>query len=276
MTNKLRDAILISGAQSSKAAGQQVFPPMPALNAPLRAVYAELKAQARAGNAVAQCRLGYELRRCKHYPERVEIVRRNAAGQNQQEAIDKAAQLDPGFAADQAVCQDFTPDPGDEAWRYTLQAGVNGNDSAALSFIFGATAGLDPNRATTMMEGWEAYRDYAPSLLQQQIERGNAAAYYLAAQNSVRPQWGIPIIRHDPIQAGAFALALIPSATPALRAQLDKFVQGLNLTPADIAQAQKSSYPLAANLKTPTGTTDFSRGILNGDGKPNDASQCER
>lgn len=264
-----KHAVIIKGIQIATPAPGALFKPMPPVTAPLRMVYADLKEQARAGDPVAQCRLGYELRHCKVVSLQLEAMQRTSNS-------NASGEVDKKFAID-AVCKDFTPDSDDEAWRYTLQAALNGNDAAALSFILGPTAGLDPIHPVTTLDGWEAYRDYAPRLLQQEIDRGNAAAYLMAGRNSVRSYWGIPIAAKDPIQAAAYYLALMPSAIPSLRTQAERFIQGLNLSPADLAQAHQRAAPLTANLRVPpSGTTDFSNGVLSDDGKPSDASWCEK
>lgn len=255
-----------------------IFKALPPVTTPLRLAYRELKEQAQAGNASAQCRLGYELRRCKLASERKQMIRRAATGGvDQQTNADAPGQISPiaqQFAIDDSVCEGFTPEAGDEAWRYTLQAALNGNEAAALAFIYGPAAGLDPRRPGATFDGWEAYRQYAPQLLQQEIAQGNPAAYLLAAQNSLQSLWGIPIISHDRVQAAAFYFALMPSATATFRPSLLSGIQRLDLTPSDVVQAQTRASSLSANVKAPIGGTDLSNGLATMNGKPPDGSQC--
>lgn len=181
------------------------------------------------------------------------------------------------IATAQPVCQDFTPDANDEPWRYTLQAALNGNDAAAMSFVFGMSAGLDPGQPVAMLDGWQAYREHAARLLQRAIDNGNPAAYYMAANRTGRPMYGATLVDNDPVQAAAYYLALMPVASPSFRRELEELVKMLSLKAPDLAEAQRRAAPMIAKLRvtSPPGELDLRTGILN-EGKPPDGSECSR
>ena len=255
------------------------YRPMPPINTPLRTSYGELKQQADAGNPVAQCRLAFELERCRKLPQRIRSAEEFAKREERRPEVSAKPLLQllqREIATSAPVCQDFTPSASDEPWRYTLYAALNGNDAAALSFVLAMSAGLDPGKPVAAIDGWQAYRDYAPRFLQRAIDNGNPAAYYMAANFTGRTPYGATLVPNDPVQAAAYYLALMPSASPLFRNELQENVQRLNLSAGELAQAQARAAPLMARVRvTSGGALDLSTGILN-EGKPPDGSECEK
>ena len=129
------------------------FRPMPPLDAPMRLVYRQIKEQADAGDPIAQCRLAHELLRCSRLPQEIETSQEAQA--RFKDRPDGARILDmigQQLTTDKAVCQDFTPDAGDEPWRLMLRAALDGNHAAALQFVVSPpldrmrpVADLEPN-----------------------------------------------------------------------------------------------------------------------------------
>ena len=86
-----------------------------------------------------------------------------------------------------AACKDFTPDPKDEVWRYTLQAALGGNDGAAVNFALGLMAGLDTQRPLATLDGWVAYQQFAPLVLQRAIDDGYPPRLLRGCQSHLWP-----------------------------------------------------------------------------------------
>lgn len=223
--------------------------------------------------------MAFELERCRKLPQLIQSARQFAQREERKPEVSAKPLLQllqRQIATSTPVCQDFTPSASDEPWRYTLYAALNGNDAAALSFVFAMSAGLDPGQPVAAIEGWQAYRDYAPRFLQRAIDNGNPAAYCMAANFTGRTPYGATLVPNDPVQAAAYYLALMPSASSSFRDELQGSVQRLNLNAGELAEAQTRAAPLMARVRVNYGgALDLSTGILN-EGKPPDGSECER
>jgi hypothetical protein len=238
---------------------------LPPPDSPMRLVYGRLKELASQGDAHAQCRLGFELQRCASAPDLVRNAREHESkwgnGDNPS-MLAWTRQLSHLADKTTKTCHGFVPDKGDEAWRYILQSALAGNDAAIMNFVFGLSAGLNPEEPTKSVDGWAAYRDYAPQLIQRAIDDGYPAAYAFAGNLSLYPHFGVTVLPKDPVRAAAYYLALLPNAAPAYREQLQRNVASLNLSDADKAAATAAATTLGAKLKVPAdGPIDFSRGL---------------
>jgi hypothetical protein len=247
---------------------------MPPINTPMRLAYKQIKEQADAGDPVAQCRLAQEIMRCGRLPQMLEGMKdADVRYSKLPRGAEALAHLREVFARDTAVCQDFTPAPEDRPWRLLLQAGLNGNRTAALDFTLGA--GLDSSRLVAELDGWEAYKQYAPLLLQQAIAAGDPRAYQVATFHGRMSLYGAHLVPDDPVQMAAYYMAVMPEATPTYRAFLQKQVDSFHLSDADLAKAQLKAAPLIAALQpTPDGEPLAGNNIV-GYGKWSEGAQCE-
>ncbi len=173
--------------------------------------------------------------------------------------------------ATDAMCEGFTPDKGERPWRYALRAAFASNNAAIVSFVFAMPVGLNPNKPVEDVDGWAAYRDHAPGLLQRAIDDGYPPAYALAATASLGSPFGGNLLPKDPVRAAAYYLALTSRSSPEYRAELQRNIQALNLSDAQMASASAMAVPLAGKLRVPSeGPIDFTGGIS----PNNDAREC--
>lgn len=243
------------------------FPPLPPANTQLSVVYPQIKAQAAAGDARAQCRLAYELKRCADVPMLAKFAA-DLASKPQLVDPDDLRRIRTRAEHAAAACNGFTPDPRDEVWRYTLQAALGGNDAAAVSFALGMTAGLDIQRPLATLDGWIAYQQFATVVLQRAIDDGYPPAYSAAANLSYAPHFGAAILPTDHVRSAAYSLALTSIATPQERASLRAGVQRLHLSDADLARASLLAADLSTKLKPdrPFGESQDIEQLLGEDG----------
>jgi hypothetical protein len=248
------------------------FHAMPPVNTPMRIAYPQIKEQADEGDPVAQCRLAYEVLRCKRLPE---LIRTAADPKAQSRSASMASMLEGEIAKDRAVCQDFSPAAGDETWHLMLESALNGNRSAALDFATGLW--LNPRKPEADPEGLAAYREYAPRLLQQAVAAGDSRAYQLAAMYgkfAFNP-FGVRLVPSDPIQVGAYYLAIMPIADASYRPFLQKQVESLGLNDADMAEARARAGSLGLALKPPPDGDPIVGNNIVGWGKWDAAERCE-
>lgn len=130
-------------------------------------------------------------------------------------------------------------------------------------------------RPVADLDGWEAYRHYAPMLLQEAIRSGDSRAYQIAASFGRFHLYGADLEPNDPVQFAAYYLALMPLATPSYRTFLQGQVQSFHLGDADLAQAQTRAASLASSLKPPPDGQPVVGNNIVGYGRWNDGAECE-
>lgn len=266
----------IAGLRVRSAAPGTHFRPMPPVNTPMRLAYPQIKEQADEGDPVAQCRLAYEVLRCKRLPQLVQSAAElRPRLHSLRNGSTLATMLEEQIAKDRAVCQDFSPAASDETWRLMLESALNGNRSAALEFATGWW--LDARRPEADPEGLGAYRTYAPRLLQQAVAEGDARAYQLAAMYSRFPSdlFGVRLAPADPIQTAAYYLAIMPIAEPSYRKFLQNQVESLHLSDSGLAEAGARAGSLGLSLKPPPDGDPIVGNNIVGWGKWNAAERCE-
>jgi hypothetical protein len=252
----------------------------------LKFIYRDLKELAAQGDAHAACRLAVELSRCANAKE---LARKASETEMEAQQFDPssprgqlAAQMAPRLrtisSQTNEVCQGFSPDPGDQAWRYQLQAAQAGDVPSMLGFVSGIHSGLDPKNPLATPEAWDAYRQYAPQLIGQAVETGTPGAYQLAATLSRFPLFGMQVLPQDPVRAAAYYMALQSAATPEYAQVMGKAIAALNLSPDDLARASTMAVSLSAKLQNVDGPIDLSSNFITGskapDSKP--GSECSR
>lgn len=243
---------------------------LPPAHTPLRLIYQDLKQRAAQGEVPAQCRLAFELQRCSQAAD-LRATARYVAGRVRQEgpgtphgqSLAAWSTRLQGYV-DQATtaCEGFQPEADEQPWRYLLSAALAGHVPSMVSFVFGMTAGLSVQRPVSTLDGWAAYQQYAPQLLQRAVDSGSPEAYSLAAHLSVNPQYGATVVPRDRIQAAAYRMALMSRASPAYRPTLQRDVDRLNLTEMERTTASLRATELAAKLRpTAAGSIDFTQGV---------------
>jgi hypothetical protein len=267
---------IVAGLHLHRAAPGTKFPPMPPSDTPMRLAYSQIKEQADEGDPVAQCRLAYEVMRCKRLPTLTrtarELAPRLSAMRN---GSTLASMMQDEIARDQSVCEDYSPAPGEETWRLMLESALNGNRSAALEYATGLW--LDPRKPDSDPEALAAYRAYAPRLLQQAVAEGDARAYQLAAMYGrfQSNPFGVDIAPADRAQIAAYYLAIMPIAEASYRTFLEKQVESLHLDDRARAQARARAGSLGLSLKPPPDGDPIVGSNIVGWGKWNGGARCE-
>lgn len=192
-----------------------VAPPPP--NTPVKELLVALKSQADAGVPEAACRLGAELARCHQTQIMVnlqsrELTRIDSASRRGEDTSRARQLLDARYQGlDEAkrLCADVPSETVNHGWQYLLQAGQAGNAAAAAQFAVNPP--LSTERVVEDLDGWNAYRQFAPGLLQRAIEGGDVRALYTAFFSSATGMAaGGTLLQKDPYRALVYAHALLP------------------------------------------------------------------
>lgn len=261
---------------------------LPALNAPLTGIYDSLQSAAMQGDAMAACRLSYELNRCG----RLEDFERAIANQEANMALlpnDSSSRatltkmldtLRETVEKDKPVCVGFAREKTLDAWKYALMAAQSGHIPSMMHFVRRHDIGLDLGAPVDVAEGWVAYKQYAPDLLQSAVDRGNPNAFEYAAFMHLRPGDNWRLMPFDPVKGVAYYMALQSVAAdaykPKLTADISYSIERHKLTAGQVVQAQEEAQLLSKKMaKLAKGSVDFSKGSGVFDGKfPQDGDHC--
>jgi hypothetical protein len=222
------------------------LPPKP--NAPLRDHIEDLKQQATNGNAVAACRLAFELDRCynlKRLQERASraisdaeeaglfgdlLARRKTNARRAQQEFYEVAQL----------CDGVPRNELEDAWRYSLQAARAGHVPSMARHVT-MHGYLQQHPTLEVLDGWLALRDEGAGYLDRAVEMGYREAYLFGIRAYARGDAeGMPA-RKDPALAMALAIAAADNdeATPENReSRLAAVVKRYDIAPADIERGR--------------------------------------
>lgn len=242
---------------------------LPPPNARLVDTYGALRQMAQAGNPHAACRLGYELNRCrnlqiteaitKSYLARYEKAKQEGHERPGEEEMALARKRE--YENAERACAEFPPEETQNAWQYALEAAQTGNGPAIMNFV-GLKMGLDQRNPANTAEGWLAFKQLGPGLLQDALNKGMPEAYEYAAglyawQNA--PEQLLPF---DPVRALAIYKALRTSATDdsyrdQMNTNIAMLTQRYRYSPEDLAKAdvEAASYvsSLSQRPRTPAG-----------------------
>lgn len=159
---------------------------LPALDANLRAILAELEARAAAGDARATCRLATDLDLCRS---------RSALSDTIEHQVTRAAESTPGsweesrdseFAARlqarreraDRICGEIGPNEERLAWKYLLRSALDGNDAAAVRLLVHPP--LSSSDFLTDLDGWTAFKAHSAGLLRRLIDHGDPMGLFIA------------------------------------------------------------------------------------------------
>ena len=186
------------------------------------------------------------------------------------EMADKTQRL---FASASTACAGFSSPPdANAAWEYSVASAEQGDGAAIMNFV-GMKIGLDQIHPSSTAEGWLAYKELAPPLLQRAMDAGDPEAYeFAAAQYAQRSEAG-RILPYDPVKAVAIYRALRTVSSDEYRQTLDININArleqLKLSPEQLAgadaQAARISTVLAARNPAP----------LSGVSQEDRASNCD-
>jgi len=120
-----------------------------------------------------------------------------------------------------------------------------------MNFV-GMKVGLDQLHPSSTAEGWLAYKDLAPSLLQRAMDLGNPEAYQFAAEMYSQTRDAGRILPYDPVKAIAIFKALRQFATDDYKQALDNNINSrmANLTSEQLPLVDAEMARVSASLAT--------------------------
>lgn len=229
--------------QTVSASGPIAETRLPPADTKLSNIYPQLKKLADAGNATAACRLAYELNRCrtlplletiaKNYTTRLERVKDTGHATSVDEQ--RQFQIQREYERAASVCSEFPRGNTDDGWRYALQAAQAGSGPAIMDFV-GLKMGLDERHPDNTADGWMAYKELGPGLLQRALDMGMPEAYEYAASLHAWKNAPHQLVPYNPTRALAMYKALSNVATD------DQYRVDLR----DRINSLKSQYPFSA------------------------------
>ena len=235
-------AALPTGIQDSRASASAVL--LLPLNTRVRDVITQLRADAERGVPQAACRLGGELTRCWQATQRLAIRQKMAAqietvGPTTEQGKALSNAVNTQFSStlnDAALCEGVTDDDTRDAWRFLLSGAMAGSKAAMAQFAVNPP--LSTEDVIGSLDGWNAYREYAPGFLRRSIEAGNVRALYLGYFSAVTGlgPGGQAFGARDPYQALVYAQALLPLADLQTVSQIQAQIPKLQAYVPDRAQ----------------------------------------
>ena len=231
---------------------------LPETGVPLASVYRQLKEAADAGEVHAACRLGFELNRCrtlKAYEVGLRALRSRLATETAdgkdapKSLVDLTARTAAGYQTRVQLCAGFADDESQRAWQYMARAAEAGHVPSMIAFVVGKT-GLDMQDPSATAEGWLHYRERAPILLTQALERGVPELVEFAAASYGKKDVVNGIVLYDPIRALSLYSALQSVAAGKYRERVDTnialLMENAALTNADVERASVAAAPLVS------------------------------
>jgi hypothetical protein len=257
---------------------------LPAVGTLLIESYPTLKVMADSGDVRAACRLAFELDRCSR-SKQVENVASNLEfnlGKLDQKSpayegklwLAKNARGEANIA--NSVCRGFTESNSDEGWKYALQAAQFGSPEMRVRYVRQQSASLDNLDPTATAEGWVAYRQNAPALLQRAIDEGSPEAFEFAAYSHLRDASRWRLVPRNNVAGLSYYIALLTVASPEYKRMLEQNIEWTisdkRTTDVEVAQARTAASSLVPKLvRVSPNSVDFSKGTF----PNNNGSQCE-
>jgi hypothetical protein len=247
-------AILRSGVDSGVAKRARG---LTELNVPLKEIYGALSHSAKSGDAVAACRLAYELQRCdafnKNQKKLADGLAFMATGRTltpQQEQ--NKSKVEREIERDAPICEGFRAEQGVRSADYLLLAARLGHEMSMLQYVAIGTPGLyerPPNA-----DDLATYQSLAPGFMRSALEAGIPQAFVFASAASTREFHGVQLLPNDPISAVAYQIAVARRAPPEHSERLQSqgiqyLVKKYNLTADDLNKANTSADKLAHKIK---------------------------
>ena len=266
-------------ASAPVLAGEAALPPT---DVKLANVYPQLKKLADEGNPKAACRLAYELNRCRTLPILALIAKNYAARlarvKESRQATEtderREAQIQREYAKASNVCSEFPPAATGDAWRYALQAAQAGSGPAIMNFV-GLKMGLDERNPDNTAQGWVAYKELGPGLLQHALDSGMPEAYEYAASLHAWKNPPQQLVPYDPVRALAMYQALSNVATDEqykddLAVRITTLKQHYGFTADEVTKAGTESARMAALI------SQNALGPIDGKSKADPGASCDR
>ncbi len=205
--------------------------PLPPADTPLAQVIDELERRARAGDAAASCRLGFELLRCRRSAEAVlqrdmltDALARSgrpgtAAGSRGDQSgvesmlVDLAARNDLLAEQAQAMCVGVDPQRYDTPLRWLMRA-ANGGDVTSRAALLRSVDTINSGNTLANLDALAGYRVAAPRWIAEDLEAGTDLAMNLAIRLGVQSGTGMLIEALADRPALAYALLQVNDRAP--------------------------------------------------------------
>lgn len=236
---------------------------LPPPNLPLTKVVDLLKKESDAGNYRASCRLGAELLRCQLHPLTIKenaklqqgLASLEVGSEKYLSTVNKLKYQQERIASDSPVCDGFTNSDNLEAWRFEFIAGLQGHIASKAQFV--ASPPMNPIEFYKNMDGWAAYKEYAPKFLLDAANAGNKRARWSLARAyagevtlpGLGNLGGVELAKPDPYQAAIYAHTLaMPDGEPSTQRAAARLIKQIEqqLTPEKIVSAKAESAALRA------------------------------
>jgi hypothetical protein len=231
--------------------------PLPPPDTPLAQVIDELERRARAGDAAASCRLGFELLRCRRSAEAVfqrdmltDALARSrrpeaaASGARANQAgvenmlVDLAARNDLLAEQAQVMCVGIDPQRYDTPLRWLMRA-ANAGDATSRAALLRSVDTINQGNTLANLDALAAFRAAAPRWMAEDFEAGTDVALNVAIRFGVQSGYGM--LQEALAERPALAYALLqvhdraPGATERPGAAAGRAALLSRLPPADAA-----------------------------------------
>lgn len=232
--------------------------PLPPPGASLKETLPSLQAQAAEGDAVAACRIAFELDRCMKLPWLVAAA--NAASREPAGAIAEQRERVAALAAwrtrnaalGESACAGIDQVDPALVWSYAIAAALAGNRQARFVVINGFSAGLDVMRPERTLEEWAEWRQHVARLESDGIADGDLRIVAIAARDYRLPRNGLRIFAEDKVMSVALRMVLAQRAAPEARDEarrgMEYAIRGQGLGAQELAAANARARTLLATL----------------------------
>ncbi len=241
---------------------------LPPPNLPLTKIVDLLKKESEAGNYRASCRLGAEIFRCELHLLAIKetaklqqsLTSLEAGSEKYLSTVEKIGYQQERIASDAPVCDGFANPDNLEAWRFEFIAGLQGHIASKAQFV--VSPPMNPIEFYKNLDGWAAYREYAPKFLLDAANAGNNRARWSLARAysgeasipGLGNMGGVELAKPDPYKAAIYAHTLAtPESEPSAQRGAARLIKEIErqLTPDQIVAAKAESAALRATWPPP-------------------------
>jgi hypothetical protein len=247
----------------------------------LKDVLPSLQAQAAQGDAVAACRIAFELDRCTKLP----WMRRADPGRGRDLDKRPPEQRDPFGAAaarwrdnvafGETACEGIEGVDPSLTWSYAIASALAGNAQARYAVIHGFAVGLDFMRPDRTLEEWAEWRQHVATFEADAIRQGDFRVIAIASRDYWGPRNGIHVFPEDKVMSVALRMVLADRAAPGAkedaRRNMESLIRELGLTAQELTAANARSRELLRSLPPNLSPHGNDLGMAAADG-----SDCER
>lgn len=226
------------------------FQPMPPQGAALRDVLPALKQQAAQGDAVAACRIAFELNRCA----KLDWMRFAASHVNQRDPGQSTPQTLSTIVLGQLkdgekACAGLPDEELEWTFDYALAAALAGNRESRYELVRAYNVGLDWFRPDRTLEAWAQWRQHVGAVINAGIDDGDPRVFAQGTWAYLNADHGHRVFPKDPVRALALRMALADASSPDKRKVNEReaqyTIESEVLGAGDVARARAMASTLA-------------------------------